>query len=372
MRFAFVTSQAFTLINFRGPLISKLIAEGIVVFALAPDYDKQSRESIYALGATPIDCALSRTGINPFVDIINTFKLALTLAQANLDVVLCYSTKPVIFGTIAAFLARVPKRIAMIEGLGFVYTANSEKLTIIRMLLKNIVSLLYRFALSLADKVIFLNDDDINDFLKSNLVSVKKVIKLGGIGVDLDEWKPTPLPLNPVTFVLAARLLREKGIVEYAEAAKKVKNKYPSTRFLLLGSLDKNPGSLSESEVLTWVSQDIIEWPGQVSVKDWYSKASVFVLPSYREGVPRSTQEAMAMGRPVITTLVPGCKDTVVEGVNGFLVLPRDADALANVMIKFVEQPDLIEKMGAASHVLANSRFDVHKINSTLLSIIFK
>lgn len=372
MRFAFVTSQAFTLINFRGSLISRLTAEGVEVFALAPDYDKYSRESVRALGAIPIDCALSRTGTNPFIDILNTFKLALTLSRVKPDITFCYSTKPVIFGLIAAFLARIPKRIAMIEGLGFVYTASNEKLTLLRILLKNMVSLLYRFALLLADKVIFLNDDDINDFLKSNLVSAKKVIKLGGIGVDLDEWKPTPLPLNPVTFVLAARLLREKGIVEYAEAAKKVKNKYPSTRFLLLGSLDENPGSLSESEVLAWVSQDIIEWPGQVSVKDWYSKASVFVLPSYREGVPRSTQEAMAMGRPVITTLVPGCKDTVVEGVNGFLVPPRDSQVLADSMIKFVEQPDLIKKMGAASRALAHSRFDVHKINSTLLSILLK
>lgn len=171
-----------------------------------------------------------------------------------------------------------------------------------------------------------------------------------------------------MTFLLAARLLREKGIMEYAEAARIIKQKYPGTRFILLGSLDSNPGSLSMGEVKQWVSEGIIEWPGHVQdMSRWMAQASVYVLPSYREGVPRSTQEAMAMARPVITTDAPGCRETVIDGKNGFLVPVRDAKALADSMERFILQPELIERMGKASRLIAEERFDVHKVNQVIL-----
>ena len=195
-----------------------------------------------------------------------------------------------------------------------------------------------------------------------------QVIKLNGIGVDLVEWMPAPVAIKSITFLLVARLLREKGILEYAAAARIVKSKYPDTRFILLGGVDPNPGSLNTHEVSQWVNDGLLEWPGHVAVKPWLAQTSVFVLPSYREGVPRSTQEAMAMGRAVITTDVPGCRDTVVEGVNGFLVPVRDAAALADAMMRFIKQPELIETMGKASRALAVERFDVHKVNAVILA----
>ena len=179
---------------------------------------------------------------------------------------------------------------------------------------------------------------------------------------------PTPGVSPPITFLLAARLLREKGIVEYAEAARIVKSKYPDTRFILLGSVDPNPGSLNAEEVSKWVTERLLEWPGHVPVKSWMTQASVYVLPSYREGVPRSTQEAMAMGRAVITTDAPGCRETVVDGLNGFLVPVRDSVALAEAMMRFIKQPALIETMGKASRMLAEERFDVHKVNAIMLA----
>lgn len=363
-----IGNQAFSLLNFRGPLIEDMVVNGHEVLALAPDYDEATRATVRALGAEPVDYSLSRTGMNPLRDALDMIRLALLLRRLKPDITLGYAIKPVIYGTLAAWLARVPRRFAMIEGLGYVFIPPEGAEPLKRRVLRRTVSMLYITALRGANLVFFLNKDDIDEFLKNRLVPPKKVFLLGGIGVDLCEWKPAPPATKPMTFLLAARLLREKGIVEYAEAARIIKQKYPGTRFILLGSLDSNPGSLSMGEVKQWVSEGIIEWPGHVQdMSRWMAQASVYVLPSYREGVPRSTQEAMAMARPVITTDAPGCRETVIDGKNGFLVPVRDAKALADAMERFILQPELIKKMGKASRLIAEERFDVHKVNHVIL-----
>lgn len=370
MRFALITSQAFSLPNFRGPLITAMVRRGIEVLAIAPDYDERIRAQVSALGAMPVDCALNRTGMNPLSDGINAIRLALLLRRLRPDVTLGYFIKPVIFGTLAAWLAGVPRRIVMIEGLGYVFTSSGGRESLRRRVLRSLVSRLYRFALARAHKVIFLNSDDITEFVTAGLVHESKVIKLGGIGVDLTDWPLTDPAARPVTFLLAARLLHEKGIMEFAEAARLVKVQHPAVRFVLLGGLDPNPGALTQAEVQTWVTEGLLEWPGHVEVKPWLELASVFVLPSYREGVPRSTQEALAMGRAVITTNAPGCRETVVEGINGFLVPIRDVPALAAAMMRFVNNPALIAAMGLESRKFAEDHFDVHKINKRLIGIL--
>lgn len=167
---------------------------------------------------------------------------------------------------------------------------------------------------------------------------------------------------------LGSPLASRKGILEYIDACRVLKDRHPTSRFLLLGGLDSNPGMLSKEVVEGWVREGIVEWPGHVNVKPWIEAASVYVLPSYREGVPRSTQEAMAMGRPVITTDVPGCRETVIEGKNGFLVPVRDSRALADAMEKFIMNPQLVGVMGQASRDLAEARFDVRKINLAIMA----
>ena len=367
---AIVSSQAFSMVNFRGLLIRELVAAGVRVHAFAPDYNDELRQQISALGAIAVDFRLTRTGMNPLHDGWDTLCLAMMLRRLKPDVVLAYFIKPVIYGTLAATLAGVPRRVAMIEGLGYVFTDSGGRETWKRKLLRFLVSSVYRFALARAQKVIFLNNDDLGDFVRAGLVDETKTVKLGGIGVDLADWSLVPSVMQPVTFLLVARLLREKGVIEYAEAARQVKAIYPEARFVLLGGLDPNPGSLNSLEVQTWVKEGLLEWPGHVAVRPWLMQASVFVLPSYREGVPRSTQEAMAMGRAVITTDVPGCRDTVDDGVNGFMVPVRDASALAKAMLRFIENPQLIDSMGRESRRLAETRFDVHAINARLLKIL--
>ncbi len=171
---ALISNQAFSLLNFRGPLIQALVAKGVRVYALAPDYDDQVRQKIMALGAEPVDYTLTRAGMNPWQDCLDTLRLAFVLRRLQPDVTLGYFIKPVIFGTLAAWLARVPHRVAMIEGLGFVFTNNGEALSLKRRLLRTAVSWLYRLALDKAHKVIFLNKDDIAEFVHGNLVDPTK------------------------------------------------------------------------------------------------------------------------------------------------------------------------------------------------------
>lgn len=367
---AIISNYANSLVNFRGPLVRALADQGVTVFALAPDYDDDLRNAVVELGATAVDYELSRAGMNPARDAIDTLRLAALLRRLNPDATLGYFVKPVIYGTLAAWLAGVPNRFAMIEGLGFVFTESGAGLTFKRRMLRKGVSWLYRMALARAKRVIFLNPDDVAEFVQGGLVEREKTYCLGGIGVDLAEWPAMPVAKHPVTFLLVARLLREKGIAEYVQAAREVKRKYPQVRFVLLGAEDPNPGAMSRAEADAWVAEGVIEWPGHVPVKPWLEQASVYVLPSYREGVPRSTQEALAVGRPVITTDAPGCRETVIDGENGFLVPVRNSWAIAEKMIRFIENPELIESMGRRSRALAEERFDVHRINADLLRVM--
>lgn len=370
-RLALITSQAFSICNFRGPLIREMVKRGMVVYALAPDYDDASRNAVKSLGAKPVDSPMSRTGMNPLRDIIDLARLAILLRRLKLDATLAYFIKPVIYGTLAASLAAVPKRFAMIEGAGYVF-ATDEALSISRRLLRVFVTWLYRLGLNRSNRVFMLNKDDQKLFISKHMVSAGKVQLLDGIGLDLDHYQVAKPATQPTCFIFTGRLLREKGVYEYVEAARKIKTQYPEIRFLLLGGIDLNPGSVTDSEIRSWVNEGLVEYPGHVQdVRIWIAQASVFVLPSYyREGLPRSTQEAMAMGRPVITTDWIGCKETVEEGVNGFMVPIRDSDALEKAMLIFVEHPELIMSMGAESRRMAERRFDVHKINALILESI--
>lgn len=367
---AIISNQAFSLINFRGDLIKELIRSGASIYALAPDFDQVTREQVMQLGAVPVDYALSRTGMNPLKDFWNAMSLSKILRSLQPDISFCYFIKPVIYGTLAAWLANVPRRVAMIEGLGFAFTLSKKTNSIKRRSLKFLVSLLCRFALKKAHCVIFLNNDDRQEFVADNLVERAKCQLIPGIGVDLAKWEAAPPVTYPITFTLAARLLREKGICEYIEAARIVKSTFANTRFIILGDVDDNPSSLSRQEIEAWVSEGLVEWPGQVDVKPWLAQTSVYVLPSYREGVPRSTQEALAVGRAVITTDVPGCRETVIDGENGFLIAARDPAALAEKMLCFIQNPSLIASMGQKSRALAEKRFDVHKINQEFLAVL--
>ena len=367
---ALIAVQADSHINFRMTLIEAVIAKGMTVFALASDYDDVTRKQLLDAGAVPVDIRLARTGVNPVVDIIDVLALCQTIKSLDVDVVFSSFAKPVIYGSLAAFFAGVKRRYAMIEGLGFVFTDNGVKPTLKMMGLRFILSGLYRIALKAVHKVIFLNQDDLNEFVRRGVTEIERSIVLGGIGVDLDKWIASTPVVKPPRFVFVGRLLREKGIGEFVSAARTIKSMYPRCEFIVLGAIDINPGAIRKQQMDEWVAEGVVQWPGHVDVRHWLKSCSVFVLPSYREGVPMSTQEAMALGLPVVTTDTPGCRETVEDGVNGFLVPVRDPASLVNALVQFVEDPGLIVSMGRESRRLAEERFDARVINERLIEII--
>lgn len=365
---------ASSLYTFRKDLILSLIDEGYTVHAFSSDSDKAELAKIAQLGAIPIHYELSRGGLNPYEDLSNTISLYQKIKKIQPDIVLSYFIKPVIYGTLAAKLAKVPKKIAMIEGLGFAFTEQPEGCSKKAKILQRVQVALFKLALPLANKIIFLNSDDVKDLLHSNSIPVRHYEVLGGIGLKLDDYPYQPVnPRNNETnFLFIGRLLKEKGIFDFIEAAKIVKQQYPKTKFTVLGRTDAdNPGALHSDQVQKLVATGLINYPGQVSnVVDWIADSHVFVLPSYREGVPRSTQEAMAVGRAIITTDVPGCRETVVDGVNGFLVPKWNPQVLAEKMIYFIENPEQIQVMGEESYKIAQEKFDARKVNERLLKIL--
>lgn len=359
-------------LNFRAPLIADLVAAGCAVEVLAPDWTEAQLARLAALGARGETFPLARTGLNPLEDLRTLLALWRHLRRSRPDVVFTYAAKTNVWGMLAAWLSGVPRRVAMVEGLGYAFTEGAQgRRTPKQRLIGAVLTTLYRIAFAAAHRVVALNPDDARDLQRECGLTGSKTVLLGGIGVPLDDWPPHSPHTDPMTFTLAARLLREKGVLEFLHAARRVKARHPDARFWVLGPLDDNPGGLREADLRPWLDDGTVEWPGAVDVKPWLAQTSVFVLPSYyREGVPRSTQEAMAMGRPVITTDAPGCRETVVEGVNGFLVPPRDVDALERAMLRFIEEPALVARMGQESRRLAEERFDVRRANAVLMEMM--
>lgn len=374
MKIIIIGTVASSLYTFRKDLILSLIDRGCKVYAFTSDSDEKELTKISLLGAIPVFYKLSRGGLNPYEDLSNTISLYKKIKKIQPDIVLSYFIKPVIYGTLAAKLAKIPKKIAMIEGLGFAFTEQPNGYSRKAKIVQRVQVALFKLALPLADKVIFLNPDDPIDLLKSHHIGVKKIEVLGGIGLNLKEYPYQPISLESQTrFLFIARLIREKGIFDFVEAAKLVKKIYPNAIFTVLGGIDEHAhGAMTKFQLDELVQSNIIEYPGQVNnVSEWIANSHVFVLPSYyREGVPRSTQEAMAVGRAIITTDVPGCRETVVDGVNGFIVPKWNPQALAEKMIYFIENPEQIQVMGEQSYKIAQEKFDAHKVNERLLKIL--
>ena len=364
-------SPGFTI--FRKDFIRYLVNQGHQVHAFAIDYTADSRETVSEFGAIPVDYSLNKSGLNIFKDLKDTWLLSKQLKKIQPDIVFSFFVKPSIYGTIAARIAKVPRRIAMLEGLGYIYTPLKNNFTFKKKILQYAHGLLVSIGYAFADKVLFLNRNDPVDLAKKSFINSKKFKVIGPIGLKLSSYPYTEVVITkPIRFIFIARMLVEKGVYEYLAAARIVKLKYPDTEFVILGGLDPdNPAALSKEQLTLAISEGLVIYPGHVSnVSEWLAKSHVFVLPSYREGFPRSTQEAMAMGRAIITTNVPGCRETVQDGKNGFLIPLFDVEVLAEKMIYLIENPDQIVRMGNESYSIALEKFDVNKINPILEKLI--
>ncbi len=355
---------ADSLRNFRGNLLREMVRHGHHVIACAPNVSEHIQKELLQIKVEYQDVPLERAGLNPYRDLQSILFLVRLLKEHSPDVVFLYCIKPVIYGSIAASMAKVPFIGSMITGLGNTFTSQDIKWKTINYLVRP----LYRAALKNNKKIFFQNIDDLNLFKSLNLIKGGcDCIMVNGSGVDLEFFKPQPLP-NETSFILVARLIKEKGVKEYFTAARLIKEKYPLIKFRIVGWIDNEQHSVSIHEIKELDKDNIVEFLGKLDdVRSAIANSSVCVLPSYREGTPRTMLEGMAMGRPLITTNAPGCRETVKEGVNGFLVPVGDARALAQAMENFILQPELIAPMGAASRDMATEKFDEKKVNRIIL-----
>jgi glycosyltransferase involved in cell wall biosynthesis len=370
MKVMVLASLAESLSNFRGKLLLALKQTGAEVYAAAPEIstDTATSAALARMGVHCHDVLLARTGLNPWRDSITLLALYRCFRQVRPTHFLAYTIKPVIYGIVAAWLAGVPQRTALITGLGYAFSAEARGL---RGLLQQLLRLMYRFALARATRVIFQNPDDRALFIQLGLVKPDKTVVVNGSGIPLEDFPQQPLPpQGQCHFLLIARLLGDKGIHEYIAAARQVKQRYPdSAVFHLVGWIDSNPAAIKQSDLDSWIAEGLIQFHGKLSnVRPPLAACHVYVLPSYREGTPRTVLEAMATGRAVITTDAPGCRETVIDGDNGYLVPVADATALAQAMLRFLDHPALISTMGQRGRDIAAEKYDVHKVNAHMLN----
>ncbi|WP_419781740.1 glycosyltransferase family 4 protein [Maridesulfovibrio sp.] len=364
MKIAVIGGYGPSLINFRGPMLRAMKEAGHEVYGIAPLDSADVPEKLAGMGIKYIEAPIERTGMNPLKDLASLWVLLKILKEIKPDAVLSYTIKPVIYGSIAAKLAGVKNIYSMITGLGYAFGRTSGK----RGLLFKLVKSMYRAGLACNKSVMFQNPDDCELFKSIGIIpAVKDTVITNGSGVDLEHYASSPVPQEAPVFLCISRLLKEKGVREFAEAGIRLKKKYPQAEFRLVGPHDHGPDSISDGLVAKWQNEGI-DCVGPVDdVRDELRNCSVYVLPSYREGTPRSVLEAMSCGRPIVTTNATGCRETVIEGRNGFMVPVKDISALEQAMEKFILQPELMQPMGDASLNYATEKFDINKVNATIM-----
>ena len=342
-----------------------MVASGYEVVVTGPD--QTDVKKIEALGARFVEIPMNKTGTSVIADLQYCKALTSLFKNEKPNVTLGYTVKPVVYGAIAAKRAGVKNVNCLITGGGYTFIATTLKARALGVIVRS----LYRLGLSKADHVIFQNKDDLKEFCDSKLVSRKKCFYVNGSGVNLYHFKKAPIP-ECITFFMLSRLLKSKGVGEYLEAARLVKRRYPQIQFRLLGKYEESmQDALDPDYVKSFIKDGTIERFDETDdVRPYYEMCSVYVLPSYREGTPRTVLEAMAMGRPIITTDTQGCRETVKNDVNGFLVPVKDSEAIAEKMIWFIEHPEAIRDMGKQSYEYVLEKFDVNKVNADMIRIM--
>ncbi len=358
-----ISTNSHSLINFRSELIEDFLDRHVSVVACIPE-DSFTQSAIEKFENRNVKIEIldiKNTRKNVFFDLILIFKIIKIIKKNKIDGVFLFHMKPVVYGSIAARLLGLKHIYSMVTGLGYVFTEN-KGFSITRTLLKSLLS----FSLSLNNKIFFQNKDDFELLCKSEDLKNASVL-INGSGVNTDIFIFTP-PLPEISFLFVGRLLRHKGIYEYVEASRILKKKYPEVSFKVAGGFHSNPSSVSLKELESWIEEKTIDYLGEVQeILPAFQETSVCVLPSYREGCPRSLLEAMSVGRAIITTDVPGCRDTVIENDNGYLIPAKNVIQLAEAMEKFIANPSKIKNMGRQSRHLAEQKYNVHKVNIKIL-----
>ena len=329
MHVLLTVNSSWNVLNFRQPVVRDLLCAGHAVTVLAPPDD--SIEKLHGLGCRVLPLSMDVKGLNPVRDLALMVRFHRIFRQEKPDVILSYTIKNNIFGAMAAKSLGIPF-LPNVSGLGTAFLSGGA--------LQRLVEMLYRRAYARLPVVFFQNSEDRDLFLDRRLITPAQARVLPGSGIDLARFAATPYPSAdyPPVFLMIARLLRDKGVVEFVEAARRVRTSHPTARFQLLGAVDaENRSAIDAATVQGWVNEGVVEHLGTTAdVRPFIAAASCVVLPSYREGAPRTLIEAAAMARPLIATDVPGCRAVVENGVSGFLCQARDAKSLAGEMLRFL------------------------------------
>lgn len=317
-------------------------------------------------GFRPVSLNFNRGGVNPFREIATVARIWRLYRQERPALVHQVALKPILYGSMAALLAGVPHIVNAPVGLGFVFTSHHRRA---RWLLPFVRWSLQLLLNPRGSKTVFENADDLRLFVDGGAVRAGDACLIRGAGVDIDRIRPSPEPEGPLTVLMVARMLADKGVREFVEAARMLRRRDPSMRFLLAGSPDHlNPSSIDEAELRRWHAEEIVEWHGfRGDVAAMLASSHIVALPSYREGLPKALLEAMAAGRPIVTTDVPGCRDAVRDGENGLLVAARDAQALADAIARLAGDKDMRRRMGAAGRSRAEAEFSADSVNRQTL-----
>lgn len=362
MRVAILSSHTSSLFWFRMDMMQAFVKCGCEVFAIGNENEAIWREKFAKQGIMYRKIYVQRNGVNPFDDLKTLISIRTVLEAIKPDKLFTYQAKTVIYGGIAANQLGIKEVYPLIAGVGSIFLKDDLKTRLIR----KVMIEEYRLGIKNSSAIFFQNHDDENIFRKYHILRKQKAVMLHGSGVNLDRFEVQPFP-KTFAFLCISRLIRDKGVYEYLEASRRVKRKYPKVRFLLVGPYDSNPSAIKPEELQAFIDDGSIEFFGeQKDVRPYLAQSSVFILPSYREGTPKTNLEAMASGRAIITTDAPGCKETVIDGKNGYLVPIKNVDALYAKMIYFIQNPDLAYTMGRYGRELAEKTFDVKMVNERI------
>lgn len=369
MKIIYIVNVDWFFISHRLPIAIEALRQGHEVYIFAKDTGKM--EYLKSLGINIFPINLERGSINPFQILKLLSELKEQIAKIKPDVVHLVTIKPVLIGGLAAILAKVPAIVYAISGLGFIFTNTMLKAKILRL---GIIPL-YRLALSAKNKIVIIqNLDDLRILRQYVAIPESQTVLIPGSGVDLQQFDIQPLPLRNKIVLMACRLLADKGVYEFHKSVLLLKERYPDVRFVLVGGIDPdNPASLTEQELNEWVQKGDLEWWGhQSNMPEVLSQATVVVLPSYREGMPKVLLEAQALGRPIVTTDVPGCREAIENNKTGFLVTVKDEQSLANAIEKLITNDDLCLEFGHNARLLAEQKFDIKQVVNTHIHIYEK
>ncbi len=358
---AVLSSHTPSLFWFRVDMMKEFQARGYKVYALGNEPSEKWADRFAELGITYRSISVKRNGMNPAQDRKSLKSIKDQLKDIMPDKIFTFQAKTVIYGTLAANSLGITEVYPLIAGMGSAFLSDSAKARIVRLILVN----MYRRSMRKCPAVFFQNRDDERIFRDLGIIRNQRVVLLHGSGVNIQKFQPLTMPKKPA-FICVSRLIRDKGVCEYLEASRRIKTEFPDVRCLLVGPYDTNPSALTEEELGAFIRAGIEYFGEQNDVRPFLEQASVLVLPSYREGTPKTNLEAMACGRAVITTDVPGCRETVIDGENGVLVPIKDSNAVYEKMKWFILHPERAAEMGRSGRKMAEDVFDVNRVNETI------